>query len=69
MRQPRASLLDPFRLPGALVPGVRMQFGEIANEPVPARLADLARRAESASDRTGNERDKRNPAADEGRRH
>jgi hypothetical protein len=72
MRQRRVSLLDPFRLPGALVPGVRMQFDDIAHEPVPARLAALARRADRLTDGAGDEsldRDGRNAAADERLKH
>jgi hypothetical protein len=36
--------LDPLTLPGALVPGLRSQFGGVVAEPVPEPLAAQMRR-------------------------
>jgi hypothetical protein len=39
-----ARLLDPKKLPGALVPGLRSEFAQVVREPVPNYLAELIRR-------------------------
>jgi hypothetical protein len=46
MRHARHMLLDPFKVPGALVPGLRSHFAGVAREAVPERLTELARECE-----------------------
>jgi hypothetical protein len=38
-----APLLDPFKVQGALAPGLRTYFGGVAREPMPEDLTSLAR--------------------------
>jgi hypothetical protein len=42
MRHSRHFLLDPFKVPGALAPGLRSHFGGVVREPMPDQLAALA---------------------------
>jgi hypothetical protein len=50
MRHSPARLLDPLTLPGALVPGLRSQFGGVLSERVPEPLTALMRRLGGAQD-------------------
>jgi hypothetical protein len=51
-----ARLLDPKKLPGALVPGLRSEFAQVIREPVPNYLAELMRRLDGeANDWEGDE--------------
>jgi hypothetical protein len=60
MRHPPATLLNPLKFPGALVPGLRCEFAGIAQQPVPEYLAALARRLDAdaeGDEGLGQERD------------
>jgi hypothetical protein len=45
-----APLLDPFKVQGALAPGLRSYFGGVIREPVPEDLTSLARELDDRLD-------------------
>jgi len=56
MRRVHHLLLDPFNVPGALVPGLRSHFAGVTREPIPEWLTALARKCDEREAGGGGDR-------------
>jgi hypothetical protein len=63
MRRSPPTLFNPMKVPGALVPGMRLHFGKVVQEPVPAHLAALLHQFEAKSDASLKEEADHGPSA------